>query len=77
MDRDVRNVYDLSVSDNLEEAGSRFAAKLEELSQPCSLEDDDEDDDANSSSIQESVRGAGTLSGAVSEKEVYKWRDSI
>ena len=38
MDRDLKNVYDLSVSQNLEEMGSRFAVKLEELAQPCSVD---------------------------------------
>ena len=39
MDRDLKNVYDLSVSQNLEEMESRFAAKLEELAQPCSVDE--------------------------------------
>lgn len=39
MDRDFKNVYDLSVSLNLEESEHHFAAKLEDVVQPCSVED--------------------------------------
>lgn len=39
MDRDLKNVYDLSVSQNLEESEKRFAAKILDVVQPCSVED--------------------------------------
>ncbi|CAM9299955.1 unnamed protein product [Ectocarpus sp. 13 AM-2016] len=39
-ERDRKNVYDLSVSTNLEEVGTpRFAAKLDELGRPCDVDD--------------------------------------
>lgn len=41
-ERDLKNVYDLSVSSNLEEVEEpRFAAKLDELAQPCEVDDGD------------------------------------
>lgn len=39
MDRDLKNVYDLSVAGNLEESDTRFAAKIVDVAQPCSVED--------------------------------------
>lgn len=39
-ERDLKNVYDLSVSDNLEEVGApRFAARLDALGKPCDVDD--------------------------------------
>lgn len=40
MDRDLKNVYDLSVSDNLEESERHFAAKLEDMAEPCEVDFD-------------------------------------
>ncbi|CAM9873397.1 unnamed protein product [Discosporangium mesarthrocarpum] len=38
MERDLKNVYDLSVSQNLEESERRFAAKLEDMAPPCQVQ---------------------------------------
>lgn len=39
MERDLKNVYDLSVSQNLENTDKRFAAKLADLAEPCAVDD--------------------------------------
>lgn len=39
MERDLKNVYDLTVSQNLEESERRFAAKLEDMVQPCAVDE--------------------------------------
>lgn len=38
-ERDLKNVYDLTVSKNLEEEAPRFAAKLDELARPCEVDE--------------------------------------
>lgn len=39
MERDFKNVYDLSVSQNLESTAPVFAAKLSDLAEPCSVDE--------------------------------------